>query len=262
MLKHTMLAATGISVSSIGLGTVKFGRNEQVQYPEAFDLPSDKEILNLLSCAQDCGINLLDTAPAYGNSEERLGKLLKKQRKNWVLGTKVGEEFVDGASIYDFSPKHTIHSIDRSLQRLNTDYLDIVLVHSNGEDAKIIAEHEIFATLALLKKSGKIRAFGMSTKTVEGGLMAVDVADIVMVMHNPIYTTELPVIKHAQQHKKGIFIKKAFASGHLQKIPGSDPVRAAMQFIFQEPAVSSVIVGTLNQDHLRYNVECALSANA
>ncbi len=262
MLKQNLVAATGVAVSSIGLGTVKFGRNQQVHYPDAFELPTDQEILNLLSLAQDYGINLLDTAPAYGSSEERLGKLLKKQRKQWVLSTKVGEEFVDGASLYDFSPAHTIYSIERSLQRLNTDYLDIVLVHSNGDDAKIIAEHEIFATLDVLKKAGKIRAFGMSTKTVEGGLMAVDAADIVMVMHNPIYTAELPVIKHAQQHQKGIFIKKAFASGHLQKISAADPVREAMRFIFQEPAVSSVIVGTLNQDHLRYNVECALSANA
>jgi aryl-alcohol dehydrogenase-like predicted oxidoreductase len=150
------------------------------------------------------------------------------------------------------------------LQRLQTDYLDIVLVHSNGDDANIIAESDIFETLSALKQAGKIRAFGMSTKTVDGGLMAIDEADvdIVMVMHNPIYDHELPVIKHAQQQQKGIFIKKAFASGHLQKIPSADPVRAAMQFIFQEPAVSSVIVGTLNQDHLRYNVECALSANA
>jgi aryl-alcohol dehydrogenase-like predicted oxidoreductase len=260
MLKQTKLAATGVSVSSLGLGTVKFGRNQKVHYPHAFDLPGDAAILDLLACAKDCGINLLDTAPAYGNSEERLGDLLKNQRKQWVLATKVGEEFVAGESIYDFSATHTIASVDRSLQRLQTDYLDIVLVHSNGEDTKIINENGILDTLATLKQAGKIRAFGMSTKTVEGGLLAVDAADIVMVMHNPIYIKEQAVLAHAYQRQKAIFIKKAFASGHLQKLPGDDPVREAMHFIFQEPAVSSIIVGTLNPEHLRHNVECAISA--
>jgi aryl-alcohol dehydrogenase-like predicted oxidoreductase len=68
------------------------------------------------------------------------------------------------------------------------------------------------------------------------------------------------VILHAQQKNKGVFIKKALASGHVEKLAAHDPVRAAMNFIFSEPGVSSVIVGTLNQDHLRYNVECAVDA--
>src|SRR3990167_1121694 len=97
-MKKMQLGNTGMQVSALGLGTVKFGRNQQVKYPEAFVLPSDQEILNLLACAQDLGINLLDTAPSYGSSEERLGRLLKGQRKNWILSTKVGEEFVNAAS--------------------------------------------------------------------------------------------------------------------------------------------------------------------
>lgn len=262
MLGRNLLGSTGIAVSALGLGTVKFGRNQQVHYPEAFTLPNDKEILNLLSLAQDLGINLLDTAPAYGNSEERLGVLLKNQRKAWVLSTKVGEEFVNGASQYDFTPEATRKSIERSLQRLSTDYLDFVLVHSNGEDKKIIEENAIFETLTELKASGKIRAFGMSTKTVAGGMLAVDQSDVVMVMHNPVYTDEQPVIQYAEKNKKGILIKKALASGHLQKIPSNDPVREAMNFIFQQQGVSSVIVGTLNPKHLQHNVECAVEALA
>lgn len=256
MLKK-IIGSTDITVSSLGLGTVKFGRNQQVHYPQGFELPSDKVILDLLACAQDLGINLLDTAPAYGISEERLGNLLKGQREQWILATKTGEEFINGASCFDFSPQATRKSIERSLKRLGTDYLDIVLVHSNGEDKKIIEESAIFETLAALKKSGHIRAYGMSTKTVEGGKLAVDLSDIVMVMHNPVYTDEQSVIAYAHQHKKGVFIKKALASGHLDKISGIDPVQAAMQFIFQEPGVSSIIVGTLSPAHLTYNVRCA-----
>ncbi|MCD6039314.1 MAG: yhdN [Gammaproteobacteria bacterium] len=260
MMKQVLLGNTGIFVSRVGLGTVKLGRNQKINYPTPFSLPKDKEILTLLDCAKELGINVLDTAPAYGTSEERLGKLIKGQRHHWVLCTKVGEEFIKGESYFDFSSSNLRHSIERSLKRLNTDYLDIVLVHSNGEDKKIIEEDGVFLTLADIKKSGLIRSFGMSTKTVEGGILAIDHSDIIMVTYNPTYTVEQTVIAYAQKKNKGVFIKKALASGHLQKIASDDPVKAAMQFIFREPGVSSVIVGTLNTTHLEYNIKCAEQA--
>jgi len=255
-MMKTQLGDTNLLVSRIGLGTVKLGRNQGVKYPQPFELPSDNEVLNLLACAQDLGINLLDTAPAYGTSEERLGVLLQGQRHEWILATKAGEEFVNGESFYDFSKKNIQHSVERSLQRLKTDYLDIVLIHSNGDDKKIIEQDEALITLASLKKAGLIRAFGMSGKTIEGGILALDHSDLVMVTYNPIETTELPVITYAQQKNKGVFIKKAFASGHLNKFAADhkDPVKTAMQFIFQQPGVTSVILGTLSEDHLRHNV--------
>lgn len=260
MIKKTWLGNTGISVSQIGLGTVKFGRNQNIYYPETFSLPTDKEILALLECAEELGINVLDTAPAYGTSEERLGKLLSGQRQNWVLCTKVGEEFINGESFFDFSADHVRMSVERSLKRLHTDYLDIVLVHSNGEDKKIITQEAVFSTLDDLKKAGLIRAFGMSTKTIDGGLLAVDHSDVVMVTYNPAHTVEQSVIAHAKQKNKGVFIKKALSSGHLQKIAGDHPIQTAMQFIFREPGVSSIILGTLNPAHLKYNVQCAADA--
>lgn len=256
-MQKNIIGNTKLSVSCFGLGTVKFGRNQQVKYPRAFVIPSDMEILDLLAYAKELGINLLDTAPAYGFSEERLGKLLGNERHDWVLSTKVGEEFINGQSHFDFSPTHTKNSIERSLKRLNTDFLDIVLVHSNGEDKKIIEESGIFDILTTLKESGKIRAFGMSTKTIEGGLLAVDYSDVVMVTYNPIETAEQPVIAYAHQKNKGVFIKKSLASGHLQKISTMDPVSTALHFIFQEPGVSSIILGTLNKEHLAHNVQCA-----
>jgi len=259
MIKNE-LGATGIKVSPLGLGTVKFGRNEQVKYPSSFVIPSDKEVQELLAYAKDLSINVLDTAPAYGNSEQRLGKLLV-DRKEWVIVDKVGEEFVNGESQYDFTPEHIRMSVDRSLQRLNTDYIDVMLVHSNGDDINIIENHGVFDTLAELKQQGKILSFGMSTKTVEGGLATVAQADVVMVTYNPIETKERPVIQAAHENNKGVFIKKALASGHLNKIEGEDPVKQAMDFIFETPGVSSVIVGTINKDHLKHNVECLKSGS-
>lgn len=257
MLMKNAIGNTGLSVSAVGLGTVKFGRNQGVKFPQPFELPSDADILNLLACAQELGINLLDTAPAYGSSEERLGLLLQGQRHKWVLSTKVGEEFINGESSYLYSGDHVKQSIERSLKRLNTDYLDIVLVHSDGDDVNIIQQNPVFEVLGEFKKAGKIRAFGMSTKTVAGGKLAVDLSDVVMVTYNPAHTEEQSVIEYAHQHNKGIFIKKALASGHLDKLANQgDPVQAAMQFIFQQPGVTSVILGTLNPAHLKHNVNC------
>lgn len=254
MIEKRPLGLTGLTVSVLGLGTVKFGRNQAVKYPKPFDIPDDQTLLNLLAVAKDLGINLLDTAPAYGNSEERLGILLQGQRKNWIIATKVGEEFVNGESLYNFTPEHAKMSIERSLKRLKTDYLDVVLVHSDGNDVHNIQHFGILEFLSSLKKEGLIRATGMSTKTVEGGLLALSLSDIVMVTYNPIETAEKPVMIKAHELNKGILIKKAFASGHLDKIPGDNPVQTTLQFILKEPGVSSIILGTLNPKHLAENV--------
>ena len=70
------LGRCALETGRISLGTVKFGRNTNVKYPTKFKLPEDKLIVNLLSEAQELGVKLLDTAPAYGNSEHRIGQLL------------------------------------------------------------------------------------------------------------------------------------------------------------------------------------------
>src|SRR6516225_4981960 len=122
-------------VSRLGLGTVKFGRNEKVNYPGGggFALPSDAEIETLLELALECGINLIDTAPAYGTAEERLGKALRARRQAFFLVTKTGEEFSAGQSEYRFTAAHTRMSVERSLRRLDTDFLDCVLVHCSRD---------------------------------------------------------------------------------------------------------------------------------
>lgn len=251
-MEKRQLGSSAIDVSVVGLGTVKFGRNQGVKYPQPFELPSDQTCADLLAAARERGINLLDTAPAYGSSESRLGLLLKGQRQAWVIATKVGEAFENGESQFDFSPAAIQRSVETSLRRLHTDYLDVVLVHSNGEDVRLIQEG-VFEPLARLKAEGKIRAFGMSTKTIEGGKLAVTHADVVMVSFNPSYTDEREVIAHAHQAHKGVLIKKAFASGH--HLTGNATPANTLKTILAEPGVSSVIIGTLSVDHLRENTE-------
>lgn len=255
---YRQIGNTGIKTSVLGLGTVKIGRNTQVKYPNTFSIPNDKEVKNLFAKAFDLGINLIDTAPAYGNSEERIGNLLKNNRKNWILSSKAGEIFSNNISTYNFSKKFIFESVKNSLKNLKTDYLDVLLIHSNGDDIKIINEESIFNTLDDLKQQGLIRASGMSTKTIEGGLQTIHNSDIAMITYNPLYTEELPVIEQAYKLNKGIFIKKALFSGHINKLKDSTPLKTTLNFILKQKSVSSIIIGTINPSHLEANVNAIL----
>lgn len=248
------LGATGLSVSPLGLGTVKFGRNQAVKYPRPFALPSDQEALALLELAWDLGVNLLDTAPAYGESEARLGQLLRHCRRDWVIVTKVGEEFHAGISSFDFSAAATRASIERSLRRLGVETLDVVLIHSNGDDLAILEEQEVLPTLRQLQQAGRIRAIGLSSKTVAGGLRAVSRCDVVMMTYNLAHQEEVPVIHAAHAAGKGVLVKKGLLSGHLDLLKYDDPLQASMALIYAEAGVNSVVVGTLNPQHLQANV--------
>ena len=259
MMTKRPFGATRLAVSPIGLGTVKFGRDKGLKHPGSFSIPTDAEARELLALAADLGINLIDTAPAYGTSEERLGVLLAGQRDRWVICTKVGEEFDNqtGVGRFDFTPEHIRHSVDRSLARLKVAAIDIVLVHSDGNDVAII-EGGALDVLSTLKAEGKIRTFGMSTKTIEGGLMAVEKADCAMVTYNLDWTGERPVIDRAATLGKGILVKKPLASGHV----GGNAVSDSFRHILSCPGVGSIVVGTINPDHLRSNVAACASALA
>lgn len=251
ILKKKTLCA-GLELSALGLGTVKFGRNEGVKYPEHFELPSEDKLFSLLKLAQSLGINTLDTAPSYGQSEERLGRLLTGWRNDWVIIGKAGEDFVEGKSTYNFTPDHFKYSLERSLKRLGTDYLDMLLIHSNGNDTEILQNDALIRTLHDFKKQNLVKALGASTKTVDGGVMALELLDTVMATYNAQYIDEKPVLDYALKNNKKVLLKKALSSGH------NTHIKDAFSFAFSHPAVATVIVGTINPDHLRQNVEaCA-----
>jgi aryl-alcohol dehydrogenase-like predicted oxidoreductase len=239
-------------VNRLGLGTVKLGRNRAVKYPsgEGFALPTDREIETLLDLALACGINLIDTAPAYGTAEERLGRLMGARRERFFLVTKTGEEFVDGRSTYHFGAAHTRMSVERSLRRLRTGFIDCVLVHSSRDDVNVLSATPVLETLSRLKDEGKIGRFGASTHTVEGGRLAADLSDCVMLAYNKNYTAERSVIDHAHRAGKAVLIKKGLASGH---VGGLGDVAENIRFIVDTPGVTALIFGSINLDHIRAN---------
>ncbi|MBI1300336.1 MAG: aldo/keto reductase [Alphaproteobacteria bacterium] len=253
-MEKIKLGQTGLKVSRLGLGTVKFGRNDGVKYPEGFKIPQDSELVVLLELAKSLGINLLDTAPAYGTSEERLGKLLKGQREDWVIVGKAGEEFKNGKSSYHFTSDHFKRSLNRSLERLGTDYLDVLMIHSDGRDMDILNNDDLIKTMHGFKEQRLVKAIGASTKTRAGGIKALELMDVVMATYTSDYQDEKVVLDYAAEHNKGVILKKALSSGH------ADNMEDALKFSFSHPAVNSIIVGTISPKHLRENVAMTRAA--
>lgn len=261
-----------LGISPLGLGTVKFGRNQQIKYPQPFHLPSDKAILELLSIAQDLGMNHIDTAPAYGSSEERIGRLLK-DRKLWIISSKTGEIFNNEASPYHFSqynftPEFTIESVKNSLKQLKTDYIDIIFVHSDGSDAAIIQQYGTLDALAQLKQQGLIRCYGLSVKNPVAAIQSLPQCEAMMIEYHPNMpldqqTATEQLLEQALNHHTLVCVKKALISGHLDKISTadqestqpSDPVETSLRFIFTHPAVTNVTIGSINPQHLMRNVQ-------
>jgi aryl-alcohol dehydrogenase-like predicted oxidoreductase len=244
------LGSTGLVVSSIGFGAFKIGRNEKTKYPAAYDLPSDPDVDRLLGGLLDLGINYIDTAPAYGASEERIGRFLASRRRELILATKVGETFAGGASRFDFSSEGLRASVERSLGRLRTDMIDVLLLHSDGRDLWIQNETDAVDVLRELKGRGLVRAIGLSGKTVEGARQALSWADVLMVEYHIEDRSHESVIRQAAEREVGVLVKKGLASGHL-------PAEEAVRFVLANPHVASLVVGGLNLAHFRHNIKTA-----
>jgi aryl-alcohol dehydrogenase-like predicted oxidoreductase len=240
----------GLSAAPIGLGTTKIGRNTDVKYPGGFQLPTDNEIASLFDSALELGVNLIDTAPAYGDAEARLGPLIEKHRDEIVLCTKAGEEYANGRSTHDFSAAALTASVERSLRRLHTDHVDILLLHSDGRDVEVLSQTDTLEALSQLKRSGKIRAFGISAKTAAGIRAAAPHCDVVMAPFSQSDNTLGEALAEAHTQGLGILAIKGLSSGHLAAQP-------AIEFVLNQPFIDTLVIGTLNPAHLQSAVEIA-----
>ena len=153
-MNYRLMGKTGLKVSELCLGAMTFGRES-----------TEETSFQVLDCFSEAGGNFIDTADVYtqGVSEEILGKWLKrKNRHDFVIATKV--RFRMGASANDegLNRKHILASIENSLRRLNTDYVDLYQIHAWHADTPIA---ETLSTLDLLVRSGKVRYIGASNLT-------------------------------------------------------------------------------------------------
>jgi len=238
------LGSTGLSATPVGLGTVKLGRRTRVNYPVEYDLPTDVEVATLLDGALDLGVNLFDTAPAYGSSERRLASFVKAHRGEIVLATKCGETFEAGSSRWDFRRRALERQIAQSLNRLGTDHIDLLFLHANDSDEEILTKTDAVATLQDAKRRGQTRAIGISAKTDAAVLAAIGVLDVVMAPFSRGKQSLGPALESAHDAGLAVLAIKSLEQGRAVD-PG-----AAIAWVATRVFVDAVVVGTVNPRHL------------
>ncbi len=144
------LGASGLKVSKLWLGVMMFG-----------DQTDAAEAASIIDATRDAGINAIDTANVYaaGESERITGKLIAADRERWILATKLANPTGTGPNDRGLSRRHIMTAVDASLQRLGTDFVDVLYLHH--EDASTPLE-ETLAALATLIERGKVHYFGLS----------------------------------------------------------------------------------------------------
>lgn len=158
-MKYRELGKSGLKVSAMGLGCMGMSHG----YGAAGD---KKEMIKLIHQAVKKGVTFFDTAEVYGpyTNEELVGEALEPYRKEVVIATKCGIQIVDGKQIVIGKPETMRRSIEGSLKRLRTEYIDLYYLHRVDPDTPI---EEVAETMKLLQQEGKIRHWGVSEAGVQ-----------------------------------------------------------------------------------------------
>ena len=257
-MKYLKLGLSDLEVSEIGFGCMSLG--------EAAD---NHEIINE---ALNAGINYFDTADLYdkGANEMLIGNLLKPRRKQLILATKVGNKFREDGSGWDWSPSkaYILASVNESLKRLQTDYIDLYQLHGGTLDDPI---DDIIEAFEILKSEGKIRYYGISSIRPSVIREYVSRSNIVSVMTQYSLLDRRPeefTLNFLKENNIGVLARGPLAQGLLiDKAPkpyvdnseeqvkiaadviaglsGESRKKAqlALQYVLQNPAITAVVVG-------------------
>lgn len=200
-MQRTLFGKTDLSISRLGFGAAPIG----------FLSTSQKQVDKLVAMLLDEGVNLFDTAAMYGDAEQKLGIALDGKRDDAVLVSKCGTKD-DGLPGEEFTPELITASIDRSLERLKTDHLDITLLHSCGLD--VLQQGEAVEALIKARDAGKTAYIGYSgDNDAAAAAAAMDWVDVIETsinvcdQHN--IETVLPVCK---EHHVGVIAKRPIAN--------------------------------------------------
>jgi len=208
-MNKRQLGSTGLQVSEIGYGAW------QLCNSDSWGGMDDQTALRLIDEAIDGGINLFDTAPNYANtkSERILGKALKSKRDKVVLVSKFGHT-PEGPK--EFTVDWFWKSLDASLNRLRTDYLDVLLLH-NPPSEIYAGTDPLWAAMEEARSQGKIRHFGASldfSAEVEDCLSNTN-SEVLEVLFNVFHQDVRHAFGTVRQHGAGIIAKVPLDSGWL-----------------------------------------------
>jgi aryl-alcohol dehydrogenase-like predicted oxidoreductase len=267
-MEAAILGKTGLKVSRLGAGLAEIGSSADAL-----------AVSRLLNAALDGGINFLDTAACYGDSEEWIGRSISHRRQEYILATKAGH-ITGGYEGEAWTARTILDSLERSLRRMKTDHLDLVQLHSCGVD--ILERGDIIQALLEAKRSGKTRYIGYSGDR-EAALWAIESGqfDTLQTTFNLVdQVARKGVLPQARAKGMGIIAKRPIANAAWNAPASSDPVREgyrqraqamldmglllaapqdpillALGFVLAHEEVDTAIVGTRNPDHMRANVE-------
>jgi L-galactose dehydrogenase len=274
-MEYATLGRTGLRVSKLGFGASPLGN----EFGETDAAEGERAI----HCAIDLGINYFDTAPYYGRtlSETRLGAALEGRRDRVVLATKCGRYDV---ARFDFSGARIRASIDESLQRLRTNYIDVFLAHDiEFVDAEQIIE-EAIPTMRALQQAGKARFIGITGLQLKMLRRVAEAAPVDVILsycrHNLLISDMDDLLTpFAEQHGIGLINASPLHMGILTPNgpphwhPASAEVKEAgrkivqrggfqvsdlaLQFCLQHPYVATTLTGMSTVEQVRQNVAAA-----
>ncbi len=213
-MRRKILGSTGMSVSEIALGAMMFG---------PMGNPDHDESIRVIHAALDAGVNFVDTADVYshGESEVIVGKALQGRRDDVVVATKFGLPMGEDANQRGASRRWINHSVDGSLRRLGTDWIDLYQLHRFDYSTHL---DETLSALTDLVRAGKIRAFGSSTfpaeKIVEAQWVSESRGHGRFQTEQPMYSMftrrlEAAVLPTAQRYELGVLTYSPLNGGRL-----------------------------------------------
>ncbi len=275
VIKKT-LGRTGLQVSQLGYGSMGL-RGPKTWGVRVVDEDAADRFLNAVL---DAGINLIDTSPDYGLSEQRIGRYISSRRSEFYLATKCGCDYVqhqDHLEINHTWKKEVLRrNMETSLQRMRTDYVDILQFH--GGDAETLQREGLIETVLDFRRQGMVRFIGVSSSLPNlPAMIRLGVFDTFQIPYSCLVPDHHDLIVQAAETGAGIIIRGGIAHGgpdaEIQRPKLSDVWTRAkldevlpagmprseliLRYTLSHPHCHTSIVGTCNHAHLAENLAAA-----
>ena len=278
-LEKRTIKRMSTAVTFVGFGALEIGRNWGMGSDT--QRPDDEAAGITLNTALDVGINLIDTASAYHRSEERIGKYIANRRDSYVLASKCGEYSEEPHTHYDFSYDAIARSIDKSLKLLQTDVIDLMQIHFGPNPKDVLDKGETVAAMKDAVKQGKVKYLGASidgelaTRCIKSGDF-----DVMQLGYNLMNQGNEDNIKLAHENGIGVLIRSGLGNGlftprvldNLENLNERQQPRMrkllelvnndidllmslALNFLYSNKGISSVLLGTKKAEHIKKNME-------
>jgi aryl-alcohol dehydrogenase-like predicted oxidoreductase len=268
-------------VSEISLGTVELGMNYGVPVAGEHLRPPEEQAARLLNSALDMGVNFIDTARVYGESEAVIGRALKARRDEYILATKVAPP-KDGGLTNAEVKRHVKDSIAESLRTLQTDVIDLLQIHSLP--VEMVRRGAMIEAIQEAQQEGKVRFTGASTYGEAAALAVIEDGryDCLQIAYNLLdRQPEVNVLPRAGQKGVGIVARSVLLRGvlthryqwmppqlaelraailDLESLVGPETTRLpemAYRYVLAHPAIATALVGTARLDELKEGLDFA-----